>query len=147
MGVSVEAAEEAVMNTKSRARAEALVRVQSHQSKPFDVTEGPRLMEIAIEEAFEGEIDGTSTVRALQVVHTNRSSSLASLQRFRGTVGGRRGSFVLRGKGTVEDGRIALDWFVVPHSGTGDLSGLRGEGGFEGEFGKGSKARLDYWFE
>ena len=135
------------MNKQIRARAEALVTVQSHQSKPFDESAGPRLMEIHIEEAFEGEIDGTSTVRALQVVHSDRSSSLTSLQRFRGKVGGRRGNFVLQGKGTVEDGRIALDWFVVPHSGTDDLSGLRGEGGFEGEFGKGSKARLDYWFE
>jgi len=28
-----------------------------------------------------------------------------------------------------------------------DLSGLRGEGGFEGCFGKGSDGTLDYWFE
>jgi hypothetical protein len=32
-------------------------------------------------------------------------------------------------------------------SGRGDLSGLRGEGGFEGDFGKGSDGTLDYWFE
>jgi Protein of unknown function (DUF3224) len=43
--------------------------------------------------------------------------------------------------------RIKATWFVVPGSGTGDLSGLRGEGGFEGEFGKGSVGTLDYWFE
>src|SRR5215472_11771149 len=29
------------------------------------------------------------------------------------------------------------DVVVVPRSGTGELSGLRGEGGFEGQFGKG----------
>jgi hypothetical protein len=29
----------------------------------------------------------------------------------------------------------------------GHLSGLRGEGGFEGYFGKGSDGTLDYWFE
>jgi SRSO17 transposase len=32
-------------------------------------------------------------------------------------------------------------------TGTGGLSGLRGEGGFEGEFGRGSDGTLDYWFE
>jgi len=37
--------------------------------------------------------------------------------------------------------------FNGPGSGTGDLSGLRGEGGFEGGFGKGSDGWLDYWFE
>jgi hypothetical protein len=48
---------------------------------------------------------------------------------------------------TVEGGKINATWFVVPGSGTGALSGLRGEGGFEGEFGKGSEGTLDYWFE
>jgi hypothetical protein len=38
-----------------------------------------------------------------------------------------------------------LTMHITP--GTGDLSGLRGERGFEGRFGKGSDATLDYWFE
>jgi hypothetical protein len=54
---------------------------------------------------------------------------------------------VLQGKETVENGKIKSTWFVVPGSGTGSLSGLRGEGGFEGDFGKGSDGWLDYWFE
>lgn len=61
--------------------------------------------------------------------------------------GGRLGTFVLQGSETVENGRIKATWFVVPGSGTGDLSGLRGKGGFAGEFGKGSDATLDYGFE
>jgi hypothetical protein len=64
-----------------------------------------------------------------------------------GKLGGRQGSFVLQGSEIVENGKIKAKWFVVPGSGTGDLSGLRGEGGFEGEFGKGSEGTLDYWFE
>jgi hypothetical protein len=54
---------------------------------------------------------------------------------------------VLQGSELVTNGKIEATWFVVPGSGTGDLKGLRGEGGFEGEFGKGSRGRLDYWFE
>ena len=54
---------------------------------------------------------------------------------------------MLQGQETVENGKVTAKWFVVPGSGTGDLSGLRGEGGFEGHFGKGSDANLDYWFE
>ena len=57
------------------------------------------------------------------------------------------GTFVLQGSEIVENGKIKAKWFVVPGSGTGELSGLRGEGGFEGEFGKGSDGTLDYWFE
>jgi hypothetical protein len=53
----------------------------------------------------------------------------------------------LQGSEIVENGKIKATWFVVPGSGTGDLSGLRGEGGFEGQFGKGSDGTLEYWFE
>jgi hypothetical protein len=54
---------------------------------------------------------------------------------------------VLQGQEIVESGKIKATWFVVPGSGTEALSGLRGEGGFEGEFGKRSDGTLDYWFE
>jgi hypothetical protein len=81
----------------------------------------------------------------LEIRHDDRSASLISLQRFRGKLDGRVGTFVLQGHEDMENGKIK--GFVVPGSGTGDLSGLRGEGGFEGRFGKGSDATLDYWFE
>lgn len=104
-------------------------------------------MEVRLRERFTGEIDGESAVRALQVERGDRSATLFSLQRFIGTMGGRTGTFVLRGEETVENGRIKAIWSVVPGSGTGGFAGLRGEGGFEGEFGKGSDGTLDYWFE
>jgi Protein of unknown function (DUF3224) len=75
------------------------------------------------------------------------SWGLASMQRFRGRLGGRVGTFVLQGSEIVENGKIKATWFVVPGSESGGLSGLRGEGGFEGHFGKESEGTLDYWFE
>ena len=104
-------------------------------------------MEIHISETFTGDIDGESTVRALQVQGRDQSASMVSVQRFRGKLGGRRGTFVLQGREIVEHGSIKATWFVVPGSATGDLSGLRREGGFEGSFGEGSEGTLDYWFE
>ena len=92
-------------------------------------------------------IDGESPVRALQVLRDDHSACLVSMQRFRGTLRGRQGTFVLQGSEIVENGKIRATWFVVPGSGTGDLSGLRGEGGFEGQFGKRSDGTLEYWFE
>lgn len=131
----------------TRARAKAKVTVQNSEAKPYDQSATPALMEIHLTETFAGDIDGQSPVRALQVLRDDHSAALVSLQRFRGRLAGRQGSFVLQGQETVEKGKIKATWFVVPGSGTGDLSGLRGEGGFEGEFGKGSEATLDYWFE
>jgi hypothetical protein len=130
-----------------RAHAAAKVTVQSSEAQPYDQTAGPALIEINIRETFTGDLDGESTVRALEVQREDRSASMVSMQRFRGKLGGRKGSFVLQGSEIVENGKIKATWFVVPGSGTGDLSGLRGEGGFEGQFGRASDATLDYWFE
>lgn len=128
-------------------RATAKITVQSSESKPYDQTAGPKLVEVNLTETFTGDIEGESPVRALQVLRDDKSACLVSLQRFHGRLGGRHGTFVLQGSETVEKGKIKARWSVVPGSGTGELTGLRGEGGFEGEFGKGSDGTLDYWFE
>ena len=133
--------------SSTRTRALAKITVQSSEAKPYDQSARPALMEIRINERFTGDIDGESMVRALQVKRDDHSSSLVSMQRFRGKLGGRQGTFVLQGSEVVQNGKIKATWFVVPASGTGDLSRLRGEGGFEGEFGKGSDGWLDYWFD
>ena len=131
----------------TRVRANAKITVQSSKATPYDQTAGPALMEIRLSETFTGDIDGESMVRALQVLRHDQSATLVSMQRFRGKLGGRQGTFVLQGSEIIENGKIKATWFVVPGSGTGELSGLRGEGGFEGNFGKGSDGTLDYWFE
>lgn len=132
---------------RSRARAKAKITVQSSEAQPYDHSAGPILMEIHLNETFTGDIDGESPVRALQILRDDKSANLVSVQRFHGKLAGRQGTFVLQGSETVEKGKIKATWFVVPGSGTGELSGLRGEGGFEGDFGKGSDRTLDYWFE
>jgi hypothetical protein len=60
---------------------------------------------------------------------------------------GRRGSFLLQDAGTLEGNTVRGDWFVVPGSGTGELTGLRGEGAFQAELGQPAAITLDYWFE
>jgi hypothetical protein len=131
----------------ARTPATARIVVQDHESKPFDESPGPALVEIGLTERFSGDIEGESTVRALQVQRGDGSASMTSLQRVRGKLHGREGSFVLEGREIVENGKVKATWSVVPGSGTGELSGLRGEGGFEGAFGKGSEGTLDYWFD
>jgi hypothetical protein len=131
----------------TRLRAEAKITVQHSEATPYDRSANTALVEISLKETFAGDIDGESTVRALQAQRDDRSASMVSMQRFCGRLGGRQGTFVLQGSEIIESGKIRATWFVVPASGTGELSGLRGEGGFEGDFGKGSTGVLDYWFE
>jgi Flp pilus assembly protein TadD len=141
------ASRQSQMKLRSRTHAAATITVQSSERTPYDQTTGPALMEIRLNETFTGDLDGESPVRALQVLREDKSASLVSVQRFHGRLGGRQGTFVLQGSEVVKNGKIKATWFVVPGSGTDDLTGLRGEGGFEGDFGKGSNGTLDYWFE
>lgn len=144
---SIHAVGQSQTKPRRRVRAKAKITVQNSEAKPYDQTASPALIAIRLNETFTGDINGESPVRALQVLRDDHSANLVSMQRFRGQLGGRQGSFVLQGSEIVENGKIKATWFVVPGSGTGDLSGLRGEGGFEGYFGKGSDGTLDYWFE
>lgn len=129
-----------------RIRARTKVAVQSTQSTPYDLEESV-LMEIRLRETFSGDLEGESLVRALKIVFKDQSASLVSMQRFCGTLAGRKGTFVLQGQERVEAGKITATWFVVSGSATGELCGLRGEGGFEGIYGKASEGTLEYWFE
>ena len=130
-----------------RTTAKAKIVVRESEAEPYDQTVSPELVELRLTETFIGDIEGESPVRAFQVVRTDKSASQVSIQRFRGKLGGRRGTFVLQGSEIVENGKIKATWSVVPGSATDELVGLRGEGGFEGGFGKGSDGWLDYWFE
>lgn len=139
----------AAANTKSRAvhHATAQVEVQHSEVTCFDEAALRTLHQLALTETFSGDIDGKSSARALQIAHADGSKKQLSVQRVVGSIHGKKGAFVLQGEEEIADGAIHARWFVVPGSGSGQLSGLRGEGGFEGQFGKASTATLDYWFE
>lgn len=132
---------------KRPVHAEAMVSVVSSERDVWDATPGASLAEVRITEIFTGDLQGESQVRALEIASLEGRAKLASVQRFQGRLHGRQGAFVLEGHETVEAGRIHATWRVTPGSGTEALQGLRGDGGFEGEFGKGSRATLDYWFD
>jgi hypothetical protein len=134
-------------DSPTRLRARAKIMVQSPEAEPYDQTASPALVEVRLTETFVGDIEGESSLRALQILRDDKSASLVSVQRIRGKLGGRQGTCVLQGSEIVENGKIKARWFVVPGSSTGELSGLRGEGAFAGDFGKGSNGTLDYWFE
>jgi hypothetical protein len=95
-------------------RAKATITVQKFEARPYDQAASPALLEISLSETFAGDINGESPVRALQVLRADQSASLVSLQRFRRTLGGRQGTFVIQGSQVVEKGTIKATWIVVP---------------------------------
>ncbi len=68
------------------------------------------------------------------------------MQRMICAVGGRPGTFVLRISGTFDGTGARATWNVVPGSGTGELRGISGTGGFETS-GDTTTYTLDYTLE
>jgi Protein of unknown function (DUF3224) len=131
-----------------RTRATAVITVHKYQPSAYDEPdEGPVLTRIHVEESFTGDITADGVVEFLQAAQGDGSASFVGIERVTGQLAGRRGTFLLQDAGTVQDQIVSGDWFVIPGSGTGELAGLRGEGGFRANLGEGAQVHLDYWFE
>jgi hypothetical protein len=131
----------------AKTRADATITVHKYEPESHDKpAEGPELVWIKVEETFSGDITGEGVVSFLQAARADGSASFVGIERVTGSIGGRTGTFLLQDAGTVEGQIVSGDWFVIPGSGTGDLAGLRGEGGFRANLGEGATVHLDYWF-
>jgi len=135
-------------DSAQRTRATAVITVHKYEPSAYDEpAEGPALTRIHVEESFSGDITGDGVVEFLQAAEADGLASFVGIERVTGQIGGRRGTFLLQDAGTVADNIVSGDWFVIPRSGTGQLAGLRGEGGFRADLGEGAQVHLDYWFE
>lgn len=129
-------------------RANAVITVHKYEPAAYEEpAEGPALLRIHVEETFSGDIEGDGVVEFLQIARTDGSASFVGVERVTGRVAGRSGTFVLQDAGTVEGDVVSGEWFVVPGSGTGELAGLRGTGGFRANLGEGAQVHLDYRFQ
>jgi hypothetical protein len=129
-------------------RATAVITVGKYEPSAYDEpADGPVLTRIHVEERFSGDIEGDGVVEFLQAARPDGSASFVGIERVTGTIGGKQGTFLLQDAGTVEGNVVSGEWFVIPGSGTGQLAGLRGTGGFRANLGEGAKVHLDYSFD
>jgi Protein of unknown function (DUF3224) len=136
------------VSSQQPARASAVITVHSYEPEPYgEGAPGPALSRIHVTEAFSGDIEGEGVVEFLQAARVDGSASFVGIERVTGSLAGRSGSFLLQDAGTVANDVVDGEWFVIAGSGTGDLTGLRGTGGFRANLGEGAQVHLDYWFE
>jgi hypothetical protein len=129
------------MNTPTH-RATGWINVTHYDLKPYDESGSATLSEVYVTEDFTGGLVGTGIARFLLVATAEGVTYFTGIERVVGNMAGRTGSFVLRNTGILKDGAVTSDWFVIPGTATGELTGLRGTGGAgpSGYF-------LDSWFE
>ncbi|MFJ6779192.1 DUF3224 domain-containing protein [Streptomyces yangpuensis] len=91
----------------------------------------PRLAHARVTNAFTGGVEAAGTSCAYTIAYNGENTgSYSGMELLAGSVDGRKGSFVLEERGTFDAGGTVCRFEVVPGSGTGDLVGLTGSGGF-----------------
>lgn len=82
---------------------------------------------LLLDKQFHGDLDGVSKGQMLAVqTAVEGSGAYVALEQFTGTLGGKRGSFMLQHRGTMQGGDYKMDVTVVPDSGTEALLGISG---------------------
>ena len=95
---------------------------------PFEDDGGVTLGRMSAEKRYSGPLEATSTVFMLAArTPVQGSAGYVGLERVRGSLEGRAGSFVLQHHGLMSRAGESLSVTVVPGSGTGELRGLEGE--------------------
>ena len=119
--------------------------VTLHASGTFDVKLTPQatddsgapLGRMSIDKQFHGDLEGTSKGEMLSAITAVKGSAgYVAIERFSGTLHGRRGTFVLQHNGIMTRGAPDLTITVVPDSGTDQLVGIAGKMGIEIKDGK-----------
>jgi Protein of unknown function (DUF3224) len=94
---------------------------------PYDDRDGVKLARAHISKTFRGDLAGTSETDII-AVSTENPAAYVGIERFEGTLHGRKGGFVLQHNAGGDAGGPWMTWKIVQTTGTGELSGIRGEG-------------------
>lgn len=109
----------------------------THVSGSFSITMTPAatpqrsgrtaLGRMQLEKVYAGELAATASGEMLSAVtDTSGAAGYVAIEAITGVLQGRQGSFVVQHAGTMADGKQELSIVIVPHSGTGQLEGIRG---------------------
>ncbi|HEX4702730.1 MAG TPA: DUF3224 domain-containing protein [Pseudonocardiaceae bacterium] len=136
------------MTTKTTAKA--TFQIASWDENPYAEFEGVgKLTRAVVTQTYAGDLVGEGAATTLMYYGApDVPVYYTGLERFSGTVSGKTGTFVLQAKGVFADGAANTTSFVVPGSGTGELTGLRGDLVYEAVQGEsGVSVAFDYYFE
>ena len=81
---------------------------------------------MTLTKTFHGGLSGTGEGEMLATMAPGQSGAYVAMERVRGVIDGRDGTFMLVHRGIMDRGAQELLITVVPGSGTGELTGLTG---------------------
>jgi Protein of unknown function (DUF3224) len=102
--------------------------VQMTPQASDDKAGGTSLGHLALRKQYHGDLEADSTGEMLSAMTSVKGSAgYVAIERVTGVLGGKTGSFVLLHRGIMTDGTQEQSITVVPHSGDGELAGMRGQ--------------------
>lgn len=125
IALSVQPAELVGKETSLANRAAGTFEVKVASLAPYN-QEDKTLARFSIDKQFRGDLEATSKGEMLSAGNPSTSGGYVAIEKVTGKLNGRSGSFVLQHSATMENGRPHLSVFVVPGSGSGELSGISG---------------------
>ena len=126
--------------TKRRGRFQV---TSMHEDTYEELAAGAKLTRAWGEQAFDGDLEGDGTVQWLMSYRRDGTARFVGLWHVTGVVGGRKGSFVMDSQGDFDGASSKGAWTIVAGSGTDELEGIRGAGGFEAARGTEATYELD----
>jgi len=105
---------------------------------------GAKLTHASGDQAFSGDIEGEGAVHWLMAYRPDGTARYVGLQRIKGEIGGRKGSFIIEANGDFDGAASRGSWSVIPSSGTDDLEGITGIGTFDAPGGPKATYELEY---
>ena len=103
-----------------------------------------RITRVSGTQRFHGALVGEGSVEWVFCYRPDRSARFVGLQRFEGSIDGRAGSLVMESSGGHDGRQSKGRWHVVAGSGTGELTGIAGDGTFEAPGGPEAAYELEY---
>ena len=126
------------------ARVEGTFEVTLGGEEPYHEADGDvKLTHAHGTQRFSGDIVGDGFIEWLMCYLPAGGARLVGLQRIEGSVDGHKGTFMIDAVGDHDGKTSTATWHVVKGSGTGELVGISGQGGFEAP-GKTVTYHLDY---
>ena len=107
--------------------ASGIFEVKLTPQAPDDPSADPTLGRLLIDKQFHGDLEAVSQGQMLTAgTAVQGSAGYVAIERVKGTLQGRNGTFALQHTGTMTRGVPQLSISVVPDSGTDQLAGLAG---------------------
>lgn len=106
--------------------AEGRFDIDSWDEEPYDEKDGIKLTRTRVTKSFLGDMEGKSTAELLMAYAQEGSAAYVGFERIVGSVSGKEGSFLLHHSATATSEHQFATWTIVPNSGTGGLTGIKG---------------------